>query len=228
MPLDQPTNNARLTNTDSQTQAAGRGGYDIGYQSSPCFWGREPGSLVRASLSLLPNPAGLRVLDAGCGEGKNAAFFAERGAKVDAIDISPLALENARRAWPELCSRMRLSCLDVHALATEERVYDVVIIYGLLHCLEDRVARHRVVEKLKAVTCPGGLHIVCALGSRLDGFAEGHIDFRPTLASHESYVDLYRDWTISHESDRDLVETHPPNYVEHRHAVTRFFAISPR
>lgn len=226
MPLQPPTNDFVLRGLSSQAGAAGQGGYDIGYQSSPCFWGREPGSLVRASVSLLPSASGLRVLDAGCGEGKNAAFFGERGAAVDAFDVSPLAIANARRAWPNLIERVRLSCVDARDFSAESATYDVVVLYGLLHCLEDQT-RSRVTQNLKAVTRPGGLHIVCALNNRLDGFAEGHIGFRPTLASHQSYLDLYADWSLKRVSDRDLIESHPPNYVEHCHAVTRFLAVKP-
>ncbi len=39
---------------------------------------------------------GVRVLDLGCGEGKNAFYFAERGAEVIGVDISRVAVENAR------------------------------------------------------------------------------------------------------------------------------------
>ena len=50
--------------------------------------------------TLIPSFRDLRVLDLGCGEGKNAAFLASRGALVEAIDSSELALANARSAWP--------------------------------------------------------------------------------------------------------------------------------
>lgn len=42
-----------------------------------------------ATLSLLPEVRGLRVLDAGCGPGVYAEWLADRGADVVAIDASP-------------------------------------------------------------------------------------------------------------------------------------------
>ena len=42
------------------------------------------------------NFSGLKVLDLGCGEGKNALYFAERGAQVVGIDISHVAILNAQ------------------------------------------------------------------------------------------------------------------------------------
>ena len=51
------------------------GGYDEGYIASDCFWGEEPGSLIRQLGEVLTDFAGLSVLDAGCGEGKNAVHL---------------------------------------------------------------------------------------------------------------------------------------------------------
>jgi ubiquinone/menaquinone biosynthesis C-methylase UbiE len=44
------------------------------------------------------NFSGLKVLDLGCGEGKNALYFAERGAQVVGIDISHVAILNAQNS----------------------------------------------------------------------------------------------------------------------------------
>lgn len=49
-------------------------------------------------LSLLPDVAGLAVLDAGCGPGLHSQWLVEHGAKVTAVDLSPamVALTQAR------------------------------------------------------------------------------------------------------------------------------------
>lgn len=49
-----------------------------------------------ATLSLLPDVAGLRVLDAGCGPGAYSEWLVRHGARVVAIDASPRMLEHAR------------------------------------------------------------------------------------------------------------------------------------
>ncbi len=45
---------------------------------------------------------GLKAIDLGAGEAKNAAYLAERGAKVIAIDISSVALEKAKKLYANL------------------------------------------------------------------------------------------------------------------------------
>ena len=50
-----------------------------------------------AMLALLPDVAGARVLDAGCGDGWYAQQLAARGARVTAVDASTRMVEHARR-----------------------------------------------------------------------------------------------------------------------------------
>ena len=50
-----------------------------------------------ATLALLGDVAGLRVLDAGCGSGICSEILARRGATVHGVDVTPEMLELARR-----------------------------------------------------------------------------------------------------------------------------------
>src|SRR5258708_2028403 len=112
--------------------------YDAGYAACPCFWGREPSSLVGALRKTVRSFIGLQVLDAGCGEGKNTAFFARHGASVRAIDYSPLALRNARAAWGSP-QNVEWERGDIREVQLAPDAYDIVIAYGVLHCLADEV-----------------------------------------------------------------------------------------
>lgn len=48
-----------------------------------------------AFLSFIPNLTGLKVIDFGCGEGRNTRLFAQRGAAMTGIDLSKRMLELA-------------------------------------------------------------------------------------------------------------------------------------
>jgi ubiquinone/menaquinone biosynthesis C-methylase UbiE len=62
-----------------------RAGYDVyrDYLNTPAFFG------------MLPDVQGLSGLDIGCGEGHNTRLLAERGARVTAIDISKVFVQQA-------------------------------------------------------------------------------------------------------------------------------------
>lgn len=199
------------------------GGYDLGYSRCPCFWGRGPGSLVELLLARLPTMHGWSVLDAGCGEGKNAVYLAERGATVRAIDVSPLAIHNARHAWAATDS-ISWEVADIAEVSLSTAAYDLVIAYGLLHCLNSSSAIQSVVNKLQLSTRPGGHNIVCALNARHQDLSDAHPDLRPTQMRHEEYLAFYADWFILRATDSDLTVVHPHNNIEHCHSLTRVLA----
>ena len=200
------------------------GGYDDGYRRCPCFWGQEPGSLVKAFISKHSDIIeGLDVLDAGCGEGKNSVAFANAGANVSAVDCSNFAIDNAQRQWPT--EGVNWICSDVSRLLFHQNQFDVVILYGLTHCFANIQEVLSLVGRLKNATKVGGYHIYCAFNDRYQEL-EAHAGFSPLLLSHHQHADLYSDWELSEKSDEDLNEVHPHNNIPHTHSMTRIIARS--
>ena len=109
-----------------------------------------------ATLALLPDDTGLRVLDAGCGPGVYAEWLADRGAKVVALDVSPRMVEIARQ---RLGSRAEVRVADLGQPLTflESGSFDLVLSALVLEYVEDwRAAAfefHRVLR-------PGGVLVV--------------------------------------------------------------------
>ena len=199
--------------------------YDVGYASCPCFWGRRPGSLLSRLTRLLPSWFGLSVLDLGCGEGKNAAFVAQRGATVRAIDISVLALRNALAAWPTIAN-ITWEHADIRHLQLEPNTYDVILAYGLLHCLGSESEVRRTVALIQSATIPRGFNVICAFNSRSQDLT-AHPRFDPILLRHNHYVGFYDNWQLLHSTDSDLNEVHPHNGIRHTHSMTRLIARKP-
>jgi 2-polyprenyl-3-methyl-5-hydroxy-6-metoxy-1,4-benzoquinol methylase len=164
-------------------------------------------------------------LDAGCGEGKNAIYLARLGAAVRAVDISAVAIRNARRAWGD-AELVSWEVADISTLKYSVGAYDLVIAYGLLHCLPDEDTIRTLIERLQETTRPGGYNVICTFNSRSQDLI-AHPDLDPTLLSHGQYLDYYRSWEICHESDRDLHEVHPNNLIPHSHSMTRIIARRP-
>jgi 2-polyprenyl-3-methyl-5-hydroxy-6-metoxy-1,4-benzoquinol methylase len=202
------------------------GGYDEGYRKCPCFWGREPGSLVNRLAYYLPDAKGLNILDAGCGEGKNAVYFGQQGANVRAVDVSELAIRNARSAWSDV-GQIAWEVSDVRNLHLDDQAYDVIIAYGLLHCLESVEEISNIVYRLKRATKIGGYNIICAFNNRSQDLS-AHENFHPCLVPHTQFLALYSDWRVLDDSDTDLTEKHPHNNIEHTHSMTRLIVQNRR
>jgi SAM-dependent methyltransferase len=201
---------------------SGVGGYDEGYRACPCFWGTEPGSLVVELERCIKDFRGLSVLDAGSGEGKNAGYLAGLGANVIAFDVSEVAVRRAKALW-EHSSRVRWAVADVRAVVLAPASFDVVLAYGLFHCLENVEEIVDTIKKVKAATKAGGYNMICAFNDRFQDLS-AHPGFQPVLLSHEAYRAAYRDWDLLVDSDTDLTEVHPHNAILHTHALTRILA----
>jgi SAM-dependent methyltransferase len=93
-----------------------------------------------------------RLLDLGCGYGKNGRVLARWGHDVVALDLSHTAVRSCRRLAPRLHSAVG----SVLGLPFADRAFDVVIDVGCLHCVPDH-ARAVGVAELARVLRPGGV-----------------------------------------------------------------------
>jgi cyclopropane fatty-acyl-phospholipid synthase-like methyltransferase len=101
------------------------------------------------------------ILDAGCGTGENALFFAERGHRVTGIDFLERPVEEASRKAQERGLQANFLVMDALHLDEIPEVFDSVIDCGLLHVFSDD-DRARYIEGLASVVKPGGrLFLLC-------------------------------------------------------------------
>jgi ubiquinone/menaquinone biosynthesis C-methylase UbiE len=166
---------------------------------------------------------GLATLDLGCGEGTNAAWLMAQQCSVTAVDISEHALINARRKYPE--SKVNWLQADATELQFPDSSFDLIVAYGLLHCIQDGALRN-LVWRMQRWTKPSGINVVVAFNARSQDLS-GHPGFEPTLLTHDMYMHLYGSWETLLSTDTDLYETHPHNGIPHHHSMTRLAAKKP-
>ena len=101
------------------------------------------------------------VLDAGCGTGENALYFARRGRTVTGIDFLDEPIRRARQKAAERGVSATFLVQDALTLADWAERFDAVIDSGLFHVFGD-ADRQRYVEGLATVLRPAGrLFLLC-------------------------------------------------------------------
>jgi cyclopropane fatty-acyl-phospholipid synthase-like methyltransferase len=101
------------------------------------------------------------ILDAGCGTGENALFFASRGQKVTGIDFLEEPITRAKKKAAEQGAAVNFFVMDALALTDLPEVFDSVIDSGLFHVFSDE-DRKRYVKGLATILKPGGrLFLLC-------------------------------------------------------------------
>ena len=99
--------------------------WDQRFASEEYVFGTAP-NVFLASQSQWFKP-GIRVLDVACGEGRNAVWLAQQGCEVVAIDISPVAIEKARRLAAERGVHVAFELVDVRNWRWPPSAFDAVV-----------------------------------------------------------------------------------------------------
>lgn len=112
-----------------------------------------------------------RVLDVGCGQGRDALFIARLGHQVTAVDLSPTGigdlLEDARREGLKIDAQVG----DIRTFDWPGP-FDVIIVDRTLHMLAEPAARVGVLERLMAQTVDGSFMLIADERVNLSAFEE--------------------------------------------------------
>jgi len=111
------------------------------------------------------NLSGPRILDAGCGPGRDAKFFTEARYEVTGIDLSSVFLDIAQSLVP----RARFAQMDMRRLAFADRTFHGVwACASLLHIPHDQGLS--TMKELARVLLPGGSLYVSVKEGEGQGF----------------------------------------------------------
>jgi SAM-dependent methyltransferase len=103
---------------------------------------------------------GMRVLDAGCGSGRNLVYFLRSGYEVFAVDESPEAIAQVRKLAAALAPQLPSENFwvgSVERLADEFADFDVVLSSAVLHFARDEAQWQAMVDEMWRVLKPGGI-----------------------------------------------------------------------
>jgi len=124
--------------------------------------------------SLLRLPAGARILDAPCGEGRVARALSAKGYRMNGVDLSEEFLEAARSKAKQHGFEMALERADVRSLVFKEE-FDGAICWGNSFGYSDDAGNAAQLRSLGRALKPGGrllLEASCNAESRLPTFRE--------------------------------------------------------
>lgn len=120
---------------------------------------------------------GMRILDAGCGGGRNLAYFLRAGYPVFGVDRDPEAVAQVRALAAELAPALPAGNFRVEStedIAFPDGGFDVVLCNAVLHFARDEAHFAAMLDAMWRVLAPGGLYF-CRLASDIG--MEGR--FRP-------------------------------------------------
>lgn len=179
------------------------------------IWGLAPSAFGREVRAFLT--PGARVLELGCGEGRDSVYFATCGCDVTGVDVAAAGLDKAERLARAHGVTVRWVRGDA-ADAIPDGPFDLVYSCGAIHYVP-RPERARLFRRLKALTRAGGYHahvvftdrrVYVELGEEIDYFGEGELGC------------TYADWRIIRSEPTDIACAR--DGVAHHHSVEQLIA----
>jgi tellurite methyltransferase len=168
--------------------------------------------------------AGMRVLDAGCGYGRNLVYLLRTGCEIFAVDADAAGVEHVRQLSASLGTGLpeenfKVGLLDQMPFADE--LAEVVICNSVLHFSRDERHFRAILGELWRVLRPGGM-LFCRLGSRIGMDFEriGENIFRVGDGSAWFLVDEEMLLALTEEMDAVLVDPLKTTIVQDYRCMT--------
>lgn len=88
--------------------------WNSAYNNNTSFFGETPSKFALSCYDKIKNVK--KILELGCGQGRDTLFFASKGIEIDALDYSPVGIEQLQK----LASERNLS--NIHASVFDARI----------------------------------------------------------------------------------------------------------
>lgn len=130
--------------------------YEKCYEGDDYYWGTEPASFLQDLIDEVEKkPSEIKVLDIGCGEGKDAVYMAEQGCDVTAIDITESGIKKTKLLAEKREVGIKAFVADINDFSVEGK-FDVVYSTGTLQYLFDDCIEP-FFEKINSMVNDGGV-----------------------------------------------------------------------
>ncbi len=196
--------------------------YDQRYASKRYYWGKKPSVMCDRVIEIIRPSSDFRpkLLDLGCGEGRNAVYFAKHDFKVVGLDLSLIGLEKTRRYAEEVGVHVETIHADIVNYQLSDS-YDVIFSTGTLHYLPPKV-RSQHFQNYKDCTSPNGINAFSVFVTK--PFIRRAPDAEENAYPYKSgeLMSYYWDWEILYSAEEifDCMSSGVP----HKHAVNRIIA----
>jgi SAM-dependent methyltransferase len=145
---------------------------------------------------------GMRVLEAGCGYGRNLVHLLREGCEVFALDQDPAGIDHVRKLSASLATGLPPENFQVglvESMPFPSDFADVVLCSAVLHFARNESHFRAMLAELWRVLNPGGM-LFCRLGSRIG------MDFEPAGNGLFTTGDGSKWFLVDEEMLEDLAE----------------------
>ncbi|MEC0243248.1 helix-turn-helix domain-containing protein [Paenibacillus dokdonensis] len=194
--------------------------YEEEYKTQEYYWGTVPNQICYQVLQSMPPIQHIKLLDIGCGEGKDSVFFARNGYDVTAFDVSDAGIEKTKRLADQFGVHVDVFKADILDYRLESN-FDILFSSGVLHYIKPDF-RKEIFDNYKQYTNQNGIHILNVFVNK--PFIAPPPEKEPNAFKWYSgeLLAYYQDWYIKDSSE--VVFDCNSSGIPHKHAMTKMMA----
>lgn len=143
------------------------------------WFSKSPSPIVEETIHTFSISPQSKILEIGCGEGRDADYLLKQGYDLLATDVSPEAIDFCKRTFPDFAPHFKVVDCVTEKL---ENKFDFIYAVAVLHMLvpdNDRNAFYRFIQSHLSAD---GIALICTMG---DGTFERQTDIRTAFDLHE-------------------------------------------
>lgn len=176
--------------------------WDVLFRQDEYRW-KQPHERVVEFASLYPDPAGVKILDLGCGSGRHLVYLARQGFSVYGLDSSATGLGYAQKWLEAEGLSAELVQQDMTCLPYPDEYFDGLIsIHVIFH--NTLANMRKTIREIHRVLCPGGWALVTFQSKRNYRYRRGQEiepdTFIPDIGADQGVPHHYSDLS---EFDRE-------------------------
>ncbi|HPR98084.1 MAG TPA: class I SAM-dependent methyltransferase [Methanomassiliicoccales archaeon] len=146
------------------------------YSNKPNFFGAEPSDLAVRAVDIFRKNGCRKVLELGCGQGRDTCLFAKEGFQVIALDYSESGICQMRERTREMCldGNVECMCQDLRAgIPLPDGSVDAVYSHMLLTMELWEKDIQFILDECRRVLRPGGLNLYSVRNDHDPHFGKG-------------------------------------------------------
>ena len=193
--------------------------YDEVYKTKEYYWGTLPSEMCYKILRYVPPINKPKILDIGCGEGKDSVFLAKCGYDVDSFDITSSGINKLKALAKKNDVSINAFVSDL-MLYEPTKQYDVAYCSGALHYIEPTLVK-TVMEKYKSCVKKNGIVALNVFVKKpfIEPAPEKEV---ACLWESGRLLSFFSDWLVE-EFSEIIINCNSSN-IMHKHALNYLYA----
>ena len=146
--------------------------WDERYRKGGFEWGCERTIVADIARDIMEQRKFKRVLDGGCGYGRDCIYLAKEGFDAVGIDVSAEALRLAREWANNEGVAVGFRDMDIADTIFEDFFFDTVIMFNTFHLMLEK-PREKAIAEIYRILKNGGVLVQAMFSRNENGFGEG-------------------------------------------------------